>query len=107
GVGSTPHLVMELFNALSDTHMRHIPYKGTAQALNDAVAGHIPLLFSGFTAVQSLVSSGKLKALGVSSSTRLKLLPSVPTIAESGLPGFDAVGFAMLAAPRNTPAAVG
>jgi len=106
GVGSTPHLVMELFNALSDTHMRHIPYKGTAQALNDAVAGHIPLLFSGLTGVPSLVSSGKLKALGVSSSTRLKLLPSVPTIAESGLPGFDAVGFVMLAAPANTPEAI-
>ena len=103
GVGSTPHLVMELFNALSGTQMRHIPYKGTAQALNDAVAGHISLLFSGLTGVPSLVSSGKLKALGVSSSTRLKLLPSVPTIAESGLPGFDAVGFVMLAAPAHTP----
>ena len=103
GVGSTPHLVMELFNALSDTQMRHIPYKGTAQALNDAVAGHIPLLFSGLTGVPSLLSTEKLKALGVSSSTRLKILPSVPTIAESGLPGFDAVGFVMLAAPANTP----
>jgi tripartite-type tricarboxylate transporter receptor subunit TctC len=103
GIGSTPHLVTELFMSMSGTTMRHIPYKGTAQALNDVVGGQVPVIFSGLTGIPSLLAVGKLRALGVASRSRLKILPSVPTVAEAGLPGFEPVGFVMLVAPAGTP----
>jgi tripartite-type tricarboxylate transporter receptor subunit TctC len=106
GVGGNPHLVMEMFMSTSGTKLRHIPYKGTAQALNDLISGTISAMFAGLTGVPSLLASGKLRALGVSSSARLKALPSVPTIAEAGLPGFESVSFVMLAAPAGTPSDV-
>ncbi|HEY7302150.1 MAG TPA: tripartite tricarboxylate transporter substrate-binding protein [Xanthobacteraceae bacterium] len=103
GVGGTPHLVMEMFMSMSGTRLRHIPYKGTAQALNDLISGVIPVMFSGLTGVSGLLSAGKVRALGVSSTSRLKLLPSIPTIAEAGVPGFQASGFVIMAAPAGTP----
>lgn len=102
GVGSTPHLVMEMFTSVSGTTLRHIPYKGTAQALNDLIGGTIPAMFSGLTGVSGLLSTGKVRALGISARSRLKILPSIPTIAEAGVPGFEAVGFVILAAPAST-----
>jgi tripartite-type tricarboxylate transporter receptor subunit TctC len=86
--------------------MRHIPYKGTAQALNDLISGTIPVMFSGLTGVPSLLSAGKVRALGISSGSRLNILPSVPTIAEAGVPGFEAFGFVILAAPAGTPSSI-
>jgi tripartite-type tricarboxylate transporter receptor subunit TctC len=106
GVGGTPHLVMEMFKIRSGTKLRHVPYKGTAQALNDIMSGTIPVMFAGLTGVPSLLGSGKLRALGVSSTSRLKALPAVPTIAEAGLPGFEAFGFVILAAPAGTPSTI-
>jgi len=106
GVGSTPHLVMEMFSRMSGTRLRHIPYKGTAQALNDLIGGTIPVMFSGLTGVPGLLAAGKVRALGISSRSRLKILPSVPTIAEAGLPGFEAMGFVILAAPAGTPTSI-
>lgn len=106
GVGSTPHLVMEMFTSMSGTRLRHIPYKGTAQALNDLMGGTIPVMFSGLTGVPGLLNAGKVRALGISSRSRLKILPSVPTIAEAGLPGFEAMGFVILAAPAGTPSSI-
>jgi tripartite-type tricarboxylate transporter receptor subunit TctC len=106
GVGSTPHLVMEMFTRMSGTRLRHIPYKGTAQALNDLMGGTIPVMFSGLTGVPGLLNAGKVRALGISSRSRLKILPSVPTIAEAGVPGFEAMGFVILAAPAGTPSIV-
>jgi len=106
GVGGTPHLVMEMFKIMSGTKLQHIPYKGTAQALNDIISGTIPVMFAGLTGVPSLLDSGKLRALGVSSTSRLKVLPSIPTIAEAGLPGFEAFGFVILAAPAGTPSSI-
>ena len=103
GVGGTPHLVMEMFTGATGINMRHIPYKGTAQGLNDLIGGRLTTMFSGLTGVSPLLTAGKLRALSVSSRTRLKILPSVPTIAEAGVPGFEAVGFVMLAAPAGTP----
>ena len=102
GVGGTPHLVTEMFMSMSGTKMRQIPYKGTAQALGDVVAGRVNVLFSGLTGVVPLISEGKLRALGVSSQKRIPILPDVPTIAEAGIPNFDAVGFVMLVAPAGT-----
>jgi tripartite-type tricarboxylate transporter receptor subunit TctC len=106
GVGGTPHLVMEMFTSMSGTTLRHIPYKGTAQALNDLIGGTIPVMFSGLTGVPALLSAGKVRALGISSISRLKTLPSIPTIAEAGVPGFAAMGFVILAAPARTPGSI-
>jgi tripartite-type tricarboxylate transporter receptor subunit TctC len=106
GVGGTPHLVMEMFTSMSGTTLRHIPYKGTAQALNDLIGGTIPVMFSGLTGVPALLGAGKVRALGISSLTRLKTLPSIPTIAEAGVPGFEAMGFVILAAPARTPGSI-
>jgi tripartite-type tricarboxylate transporter receptor subunit TctC len=103
GVGGTPHLVMEMFTSVTGIKMRHIPYKGTAQGLNDLIGGRLNTMFSGLTGVTPLLKAGQLRALGVSSRTRLKVLPSVPTVAEAAVPGFEAVGFVMLAAPAGTP----
>jgi tripartite-type tricarboxylate transporter receptor subunit TctC len=106
GVGGSPHLVMEMFTSMSGTALRHIPYKGTAQALNDLIGGTIPVMFSGLTGVPALLDAGKVRALGMSSISRLKMLPSIPTIAEAGLPGFEAMGFVILAAPARTPGSI-
>jgi tripartite-type tricarboxylate transporter receptor subunit TctC len=106
GVGGSPHLVMEMFTSMSGTTLRHIPYKGTAQALNDLIGGTIPVMFSGLTGVPALLDAGKVRALGISSMSRLKTLPSIPTIAEAGLPGFEAMGFVILAAPARAPGSI-
>ena len=86
--------------------MVHIPYKGTPEALSDAMAGRITYFFSPISAALPLVRDGKLVALGVSSSKRSSALPNVPTIAESGLPGFDYNLWVGLFAPAGTPVAV-
>jgi tripartite-type tricarboxylate transporter receptor subunit TctC len=106
GVGGTPHLVMEMFTSMSGTRLRHIPYKGTAQALNDLIGGTIPVMFSGLTGVPGLIEAGKVRALGISSRSRLKILPSLPTVAEAGVPGFEVVSFIILAAPTGTPGGI-
>ena len=102
GIGGTPHLVTEMFMSMSGTKMRQVPYKGTSQALNDVVAGHVNVLFAGLTGVVPLLEEGKLRALGVSSHNRIPILPNVPTVAEAGIPGFEGVGFVMLVAPAGT-----
>lgn len=102
GVGGTPHLVTEMFTTMSNIKMRQIPYKGTAQALGDVVAGRVDVIFSGLTGVAQLLREGRLRALGVSSEKRVAILPDVPTVSEAGVPGFDAVGFVMLVAPAGT-----
>jgi tripartite-type tricarboxylate transporter receptor subunit TctC len=103
GVGGTPHLVMEAFMIASGTKFKHVPYKGTSRALNDVIAGRVPVIFAGLTSVPGLLKAGKLRALGVSSKTRMKLLPTVPAIAEAGVPGFDATGVVTLVAPTGAP----
>jgi tripartite-type tricarboxylate transporter receptor subunit TctC len=103
GVGGPPHLYMELLKTMTGTQMTHIPYKGTAQAINDIVAGHVPILMSDVAPAVPLLNAGKVRALGVSSTTRVATLPDVPPIAENGVPGFDAVAWLMLVAPAGTP----
>src|SRR5262249_20128020 len=93
GVGGTPHLVMEMLTSMGGATLHHIPYKGTAQALNDLMSGTISVMFSGLTGIPGLLSAGRVRALGISSRSRLKMLPSIPTIAEAGVPGFEAMGF--------------
>ena len=103
GIGGPPHLYTVLLETMTGMKMTHIPYKGTAQAMNDVVAGHVPIIFSDIAPAVALLKDGKVRALGISSATRFAPLPDIPPIAEVGVPGFDAVAWAMLVAPAGTP----
>ena len=106
GSGSTSHLTMELFRSTTGIQLTHVPYKGSPPAYTDLFSGNIQLMFDAVPAVIPHARSGKLLALAVGSSTRSPFLPDVPTVAESGYPGFEAVGWIGLAAPIKTPDAV-
>jgi tripartite-type tricarboxylate transporter receptor subunit TctC len=105
GPGSAIHLAAELFKTMTGTAMNGVAYRGAPLALNDVMANHVALMFADAGSVMGLINSGKVRALGVSSLTRVPALPNVPTIAESGVPGFDAVGWTMVSAPSGTPSA--
>jgi tripartite-type tricarboxylate transporter receptor subunit TctC len=102
GVGGPPHLYMELLATMTDIRMTHIPYKGTAQAIVDVAAGHVPLIFSDIAPALAMLQAGRLRALGISSANRFATLPDIPPLNEAGVPGFDAVAWTMLAAPAGT-----
>ncbi|MES2183182.1 MAG: tripartite tricarboxylate transporter substrate binding protein [Pseudomonadota bacterium] len=104
--GSGSHLAMELFARMAGVKMTLIPYKGAAPATNDLVAGQIDVSFASTPVVMPHVKAGRLKALGVTSRARIAQLPEVPTIAESGLPGYEATVWYGVAAPAGTPAAI-
>lgn len=99
GAGGANHLSGELFKSMAGVEMVHVPYKGAAPALNDLLGGHIPMMFDSVPGVLQHIQSGKLRALGVTSSKRSPALPDVPTIAESGLKGFEATAWFGLYAP--------
>jgi tripartite-type tricarboxylate transporter receptor subunit TctC len=101
--GSAPHLAGELFKLMSGTSITPVPYKGTAPALTDLLAGQIPFMFVSNITGLPHVKSGKLKALAVTGSQRLSLTPDVPTVAESGLPGYEITSWYGLVAPARTP----
>jgi len=103
GVGSASHLSAELFMGLSGTKMTHVPYKGIGQAATDLVSGQVQVLFGPPPAVLKQVQAGALKALAVTGPQRSVLWPEIPTVAESGVPGYDAVGWYGLLAPAKTP----
>ncbi len=103
GVGSMPHLMMVLFLNSAGVKMTHIPYKGAATAFTDVVGGHIALMAGNILTAMPLVKSGDLRAYGVTSARRSAAAPDVPTLAEAGLPGYDAVQWFGLAAPAGTP----
>ena len=90
GNGSAAHIATEYLKLQTGTQMQHVPYKGTAPAVTDLLAGQIQLLFTGVPAVINQVRAGQLRAIAVSSPQRIKILPEVPTVAESGYPGFEA-----------------
>ena len=106
GNGSQPHLAAELFKSMTGTDMIHVPYKGAPPAMNDLLAGHVSVSFATTPTAVPNVKSGKVKALGVSSTKRVPALPDVPTIAESGVPGYDANGYFGLMGPAGVPQAV-
>lgn len=103
GPGSAHHLVTEMFRGMAGIELTHIPYNGSAPAMNDVVAGHIQMLFSDPLPAPPQIKAGTVRALGVSSIQRWEILPDLPTIAESGVPEFDAVPWGLLAAPAGTP----
>jgi tripartite-type tricarboxylate transporter receptor subunit TctC len=103
GTGATPHLAIEMIKSATGIEMTHVPYKGSMAALTDVVAGHVHLTFTDPAISPQLIAEGKVRALGVSSLTRVGVLPDVPTLAESALPGFEAVSWHMLVVPANTP----
>ena len=103
GVGSASHLSAELFMGVSGTKMTHVPYKGIGQAVTDLVSGQVQVLFGPPPAVLKQVQAGALKALAVTGPQRSALWPEIPTVAEGGVPGYDAVGWYGLLAPAKTP----
>lgn len=106
GIGTSAHLASELFKSVTGANMVHVPYKGTGPALTDLIGGHVQAQFGGVTSMIPLAKSGKLKALGVTSLKRSRLLPDLPTVAESGYPGFEVTGWYSIMAPAGTPAAI-
>jgi tripartite-type tricarboxylate transporter receptor subunit TctC len=103
GPGSSAHLGMELLEAMTGIRLIHVPFKGSAPAMLSFIQGEIDIMFGNYQATLSLVRSGRLKALGQSSAQRSSLAPDIPTIAESGLPGFEIQQFYSLVAPAGTP----
>jgi tripartite-type tricarboxylate transporter receptor subunit TctC len=103
GSGAASHLSAELFKSLAGVDLLHVPYKGTGQALTDLLAGQVDLLFAPSQTVIQHVRAGKLKALATTGARRTETLPGLPTVAESGLPGYEALGWFGLLAPAATP----
>jgi tripartite-type tricarboxylate transporter receptor subunit TctC len=103
GNGSASHLSMELFRTASGAKLSHVPFKGNAEALTQVFGGEIPVMFDAIPGVLAPIKSGKVKALGIASPKRSPFLPDLPTIAEQGYPGFEAVGWIGIAAPARTP----
>jgi tripartite-type tricarboxylate transporter receptor subunit TctC len=103
GIGTTNHLAGELLAAMTGIRITHIPYKGTGPAITDLLGGHIAMMFAPIPAAHGNVSAGALRALGVTSLKRSSLWPDIPTVAETGLPGFEVVQRSTLLAPAGTP----
>lgn len=103
GNGSAAHLATEYLKLQSNTFMVHVPYRGTAPAVTDLISGQLQLTFTGAPVLLPFIKSGQLRALAVSSSTRLETLPDVPTVAESGYKGFEADQWYGVVAPAGTP----
>jgi len=106
GSGSTSHLTMEMFRSAAGIQLNHIPYKGSPAAHAELFSGQIPIMFDAIPAVLPHVKSGRLRGMGIATLTRSPYLPEVPTVAEAGYPGFEAVGWIGIAAPARTPAPV-
>jgi tripartite-type tricarboxylate transporter receptor subunit TctC len=106
GNGSQPHLTAEMFRARTGIDIVHVPYKGAPPQLADLVAGHVALTFATSPTAVPQVRAGKLRALGVSTAKRISALPDVPTIAEAGVPGFEASGANGLVGPAGMPPAI-
>jgi tripartite-type tricarboxylate transporter receptor subunit TctC len=106
GVGAANHLVTELFDSKAGITMTHIPYRGTALAVTDLLAGHVQVVFADPISALPQLNAGALLALAVTSKERSPVAPNVPTISESGYPGFDAIAWHGILAPANTPPAI-
>ena len=103
GTGNATHLAGELFNAMAGVELVHVPYKGTAPGLNDLIAGRLDVVFNAPASLLQFVKAGRLRAIAVTSSSRSPLTPELPTVAESGLPGYEANSWHGFLAPARTP----
>ena len=103
GVGTSPHLSMELFLVMAQLKMLHVPYKGSGPGVTDLVAGHVPAMMPNMLSAQPHIKSGRLRALGVTGSKRAPGADDIPTIAEAGVPGYEAVQWYGVLAPAATP----
>jgi tripartite-type tricarboxylate transporter receptor subunit TctC len=106
GIGGANHLVTEMLSEAAGLKMTQVPYRGTAPAVTDLLGGRLTLVFSDPISALAQIQSGALRAIAVSSKERSSVAPDVPTVAESGYPGFDAIGWHGILAPANTPPAV-
>ena len=106
GSGGNSHLMGELLNHLAGTRMLHVPYKGTTAAINDVIGGQVQCTFSTYSGASAAIKAGRLRAIAVTSAKRAQAFPDIPTIAESGYPSYDAVGWWGFAAPANTSQAI-
>jgi tripartite-type tricarboxylate transporter receptor subunit TctC len=103
GSGGSPHLATELFKKLAGINLTHVPYRGAGPALTDVLAGQVQVMFANSAPALPHIRAGRLRALGISSTKRSAVAPEIPTIAESGVPGYEAVTIFGLVAPANTP----
>jgi tripartite-type tricarboxylate transporter receptor subunit TctC len=106
GAGGGNHLAMELFNSMAGTSIIHVPYKGAAPGITDLISGQLQLMMSTMGPLLPHVKTGRLKALAVTGNRRSPAIPTAPTVAESGLPGFDYVNWYALLTPAGTPGAI-
>ena len=106
GVGSGPHLGMELFKTMTGIEMVHVPYKGSGAAMTDVVSGQVQVFLNNFLSGMPMIKSGKVRALAVTSLKRSSAMPELPTVAESAVPGFAVTGWYGMLVPAGTPAPV-
>ncbi len=106
GIGTATHLTAELFQSVAGVRMTHVPYQGSARALNDLVAGTVDVMFDYPVSTLGFLREGRLRGLAVTAAARLPTLPELPTIAEAGLPGAEAGSWSGVFAPARTPPAV-
>ena len=106
GPGTPYHMAGELFKAMAGVDIVHVPYKGSSGARTDVLGGQVQMMFDAVTTMSEHARAGKVKALGTTGKTRSTVLPAVPTIAEAGVPGYEAVIWLGLIAPKGTPSAI-
>jgi tripartite-type tricarboxylate transporter receptor subunit TctC len=106
GTGSTSHLTMEMFRSAAGIKLNHVPFKGSAEAHTQLIGGQIPAMFDAIPATLPQIKGGRLRGLGIATLKRSQFLPDLPTIAEAGYAGFEAVGWIGIAAPAKTPTAI-
>ena len=106
GTGGGTHLAGELFNSMAKTKIQHVPYKGSAPAMQDLVGGQVQVMFADGPSALPFIKAGKIKALGVGNPEPSKFFPGVPTISASGLPGYEAYSWTGVVAPKGTPEAI-
>jgi tripartite-type tricarboxylate transporter receptor subunit TctC len=106
GAGSAQHMTGELFRARAGIRITHVPYKGSAAGMTDLIGGQVPLMFDSVAAALPFIRSGQVKAIAVTVAQRVPQLPAVPTIAESGYPGFEGAGWAGIVLPAAAPRAI-
>jgi tripartite-type tricarboxylate transporter receptor subunit TctC len=106
GIGTSPHLSMELLKSMAGIELQHVPYKGTAAAVTDVIGGQIAATFANALTAKPQVDAGRVRALAITGPRRIEALPGVPPVAEAGVPGYEAMQWYGLLAPAGTPAAI-